>query len=382
MNRWLGAALSGLLTVAAGCGADQTTAECPTTPVPGVAIAVGARANSPAPVLPPEVLDLIERAIRDGRGITLVRVDGAPTIACALRFRSDAENQVARDDDERRFRTQVRAAVAALRAREPGADPLAALTIAADAAGPEGVVVLLDSGLQTRPPLDFREDGLLDQALSGGPAAVVPQLREAGMLPDLTGRAVTLAGIGYPADPQPRLDQGRRQGLVQLWQGIAEAAGAQPVTVVTAARTDGAVTGVPEVEVVDIPPPGNIALGCDTRSVLYDTGPVGFRPDSTEFVDPEAAREALRDFAQWLAGNPTGQAELTGNIAHYGANERDHGLALHRAEAVRAELIRLGAEPEQVRASGGGWGPHPEPGASADPRYDPLNRRVVVTLRC
>jgi outer membrane protein OmpA-like peptidoglycan-associated protein len=370
-----------LLLATTGCQEAAGEATCPTTPVPGLAIAIGARANTPEPTLPTEVLPMLDGAIQEGQGINLVRVDGAPTIACVMRFGSDAGNQVAREDDERRFRDQVRAAIAATRAREPQADPLAALSVAAAAAGPDGTVVLVDSGLQTVPPLDLSADGLLDRVLAANPDQVAATLRETGALPDLAGRAVTLVGIGYPAQPQPRLDEARRQALVDLWRALVEAAGADPVAMLDAANTGAAVAGVPEVAVVAVPPVDNLDLGCDTTSVLYDAGPVGFQPDSTEFVDPAAARDALRGFAEWLTANSAGRAEVTGTIAHYPPEDYP-GLDLGRAEAVRDELVRLGARPEQVSSHGGGWGPYPSPDAPPDPRYDPLNRRVVITLRC
>lgn len=382
MNRPLYLAVPALLALTAACAADPAPAECPTTPAPGLAIAVGARANTPAPVLPPEVAGLLEPAIRDEQAITLVRVDGNPTIACVLRFGSDAQNEVARADDERQFRERLLAVIGAVRAREPGADPMAALAIAADAAGPDGTVALLDSGLQTLPPLDFTEPDFLSQVLAAEPAKVTAKLRDDRALPDLTGQPLTLAGIGYVADPQPRLAQGQRQGMVRLWRAIGEAAGARSVTVVTAASTRDAVPDVPDVPVVELPPRGNIALGCDTTAQLHDTGPVGFLPDSTDFADPAAAENELRRYAAWLAEDGSRRAELTGTIAHHGENKPDHGLALARAQAVADELVRLGAGETQVHASGAGWGPYPHPTAPPHPRYDSRNRRVVVELRC
>jgi outer membrane protein OmpA-like peptidoglycan-associated protein len=374
---------AGLLAVLVGCGRPAAgPADCPTTPVPGVAIAVGARANSPAPDLPAEVFALFDAAVAQEQGITLVRVDGAPTVACVMRFHSEAGNAVAREDDERRFRDRVRAAIAATRAHAPEADPLAALGVAAAAAGQDGTVVLVDSGLQTVPPLNFGADDLLDQVVAIGPAAVVGKLRDAAALPDLGGAAVTLVGIGYPAEPQPRLDEARRATLVELWEHIVDEAGARSVTVLGAANTGDAVPDVPEVTLVPVPPVDNIDLGCDTTSVLHDAGPVGFEPNRTEFVDPAAARDALREFADWLVDNPTGRAVVTGTIAHYGADEPGRGLALDRAEAVTAALVRLDARPEQVSAVGGGWGPYPARDAQPDPHSDLLNRRVVIELVC
>jgi OmpA-OmpF porin, OOP family len=133
---------------------------------------------------------------------------------------------------------------------------------------------------------------------------------------------------------------------------------------------------------VPVPPPGDLNLGCNTQSTLSDDGPVGFRPDRTDFVDDAAARRALADFATWLARNPMAEGIVTGSTAHYGTNVGKGGLSQARADRVRSLLIDLGARPDQVRAVGIGWGPFPAQTAPPDPISDPRNRRVVIHLIC
>ena len=159
---------------------------CPTAARPGLAVAVGGRANTPAPAVPDRVGELIDQAVTDGTGINVIRVDGDPSIACALAFKSDAANPVARADDLNRYKRQARGILGATRAKEPEANPLQALVLASHAAGPGGPVVLIDSGLQTVAPLDFRAPGLLD----ADPDAVVKALSDSGYLPDLSGHTV------------------------------------------------------------------------------------------------------------------------------------------------------------------------------------------------
>lgn len=367
------------LTGTSGC-ADQTPAQpCPTTGRRGVAIAVGARANTPAPALPEKVVDIIDDAIASGQNINLIRVDGEPAIHCVMRFQSTAANPVADEDDRRKFRAAVFGAIGLTRARVPQADPLGALTLAAATAGDGGTVVLLDSGLQTVPPLDFGVAGFLDQVLAADPRHITAQLKEDRLLPDLTGRTVVLAGIGYTADPQPDLGDARRADLVALWQRIVAAGNAGTVDEIEQPSSSPAVAGVPEVTVVEVPPTGNLVLRCDTETVLFDAGPVGFRPDEARFVDRDAARRALTAYAAWLSAHPGARVELVGNVAHHGP---DRGLSLRRAQAVGEALTGLGVAGDRITARGGGWGPYPTPDAPPEPRYDPLNRRVVIKLVC
>jgi OOP family OmpA-OmpF porin len=377
----LGKALAAIVILAAGAptlaACTDPPQPCPTVAKAGLAVAVGGRANAPTPVVPDGVGALIDKAVTDGTGIDVIRVDGHPSIACAMSFKSDAANPVARADDLNRFKQQARGAVVAARAKEPEANPLQAIVLAASSAGPGGTVVLVDSGLQTLAPLDFHVQGLLD----ADPDAVVKQLSSSGYLPDLSGRTVVLAGVGYTAAPQPPLDDRRRANLVHIWEKIVSAAGAT-VQTVTSPNTDSAPGGVPAVSPVDVPPTDVIRIGCNTESILSNDGAVGFQPDSTTFVDSGLARQALAEFAAFLKQNRGAQAVLVGTVAHYGTDDGDAGLSRLRAQRVRDVLIELGADGGRVIAHGAGWGPFPTKVGPPSPTDDPRNRRVVITITC
>ncbi len=98
------AAMVAVLPLLAACS-DNTFAAgsvdlaCPTQPGGPVTIAVGARSNSPAPVLPPAIVDLMGEAAKQSKTISLVRVDGSPTVAFQGTFRTDAANDVARNSE-------------------------------------------------------------------------------------------------------------------------------------------------------------------------------------------------------------------------------------------------------------------------------------------
>ena len=356
---------------------DDPAQPCPTAARPGLAVAVGGRANTPAPSLPDRVGELIDQAVTDGTGIDVIRVDGRPSIACAVSFKSDAANPVAQADDLNRFKRQARGIVGATRAKEPEANPLEALVLAGHAAGPGGPLVLLDSGLQTVAPLDFRVPGLLD----ADPDAVTRALADRGHLPDLSGHTVVLAGIGYTAAPQSPLDERRRANLTRIWEKIVTAAGAT-VETVTTPNTAGALENLPTVSPVEVPPPDVIRVGCNTESILSNDGAVGFKPDSTTFVDSKRARQALAEFAAFLTPNPSAHVTLIGTIAHYGTDDGDSGLSRQRAERVREVLVDLGVARSRIAARGDGWGPFPAKDSPPNPADDQRNRRVIISIRC
>jgi outer membrane protein OmpA-like peptidoglycan-associated protein len=381
-------AIAGLLGVCGLTGfsvsACAKPAPCPATAVPGIAIAVGARADSPAPAMPDELrpeLDSMIDAIQGqeaDRGVTFVRVDGQPTIGCSIRFDSNLNNGIARDKAKSDAFGTVGQVAVALKAAKPEADVLGALALAARAAGPGGVVVLVDSGLQTVAPLNFTQPGLLD----ADAGAIADELANRGVLPDLHDRTVILAGIGYTAAPQPPLDSARVDHLTDIWSTIATRAGASRVVLSTRPNTQAAPGGVPAVSSVPVPARDNIHIGCNTTSVFTNDGSVGFVADGTTFRDPAQAATTLAGFSDWLRANPTGHAVVTGNVAHYGTDDGNGGLAQARAQAVRDALVAAGAPPGQVTARGDGWGPIPAKDAPPGPAYDELNRRVVIDLQC
>lgn len=367
------------ITATAGCStirdvflSGEFEFRCPAPAHPAVAIAVGARANSPAPALPTEIRRLIVDTMMGCGKITVIRVDGRPSIAGEAVFSTGAKTEQNFDIDTTAFLERVSGLITGATAQAPEANVLGALGLAAGAAGPEGTVVLIDSGVQTTDPIDFRDNDLPAKK----PDAITDALQREGLLPDLGERSVILASLGYTAAPQDALDEHNRAFVVELWREIVVASGADDPIMLPAPNTDGAATNDPPVGVVDFPA-GTLNLACNAVSVLPDNGEVGFIPDQAEFRDAAAARGVLRRFAEFLNTNADAIVEVEGFVAHYG----DGALSQRRADRVRQELIALGVG-NSITVEGMGWGPYPNPTAPPDPRYDDLNRRVTISVKC
>lgn len=104
-------------------------------PVPGnapLALAVSRRANSPGD-LPDAARQIVRRFVTDipalvsGPKLSLINVDGRPTLYRDGVFRSTAGNREALRDDHERFLAGFDGAAASMRAVEPEVDVLAAL---------------------------------------------------------------------------------------------------------------------------------------------------------------------------------------------------------------------------------------------------------------
>jgi OmpA-OmpF porin, OOP family len=380
------ALLGTVLATAVGCGAPHGTGApppasgCPASESKALALVLGARANSPAPQLPPYAKTMLDAAIDAGATVAVVRLDGVPETVFAKSFHTDAQNTPARNEDRKAYVKQVTAAMRSARAVRAEADPLTALALGARAAGPGGTVVVVDSGLQTVAPLDFRRAGVLDAE----PDDIADFLARNTSLPPLAGIDVRLVGIGDTSAPQTALSVSRHDNLVAIWRAIAEKAQAACVSVDPTPRQGESVADTPAVSRVPVAPAETYKAECGDH-VLRNNGSVGFKPDQAILRDPEAARTALRDLAA-LARTRAAKIRLTGTTASAGTEAGRARLSLRRAEAVRALLVGLGVRADRITVRGVGinW-----PGYVTD-RVDGIllpgpaeqNRSVVLTVTC
>ena len=196
---------------------------------------------------------------------------------------------------------------------------------------------MMDSGLQTTEPLDFRTGLLGDD-----PRSIVEFLRQANELPDLKGRHLYFVGLGWTASPQPALSIADRRKVVAIWDQIALASGASCVMVDHTANTRSAVANRPAVAIVTPPPPPHPAMPC-TVIRLNDANNVGFDFNSTTFRDPPGARATLKQLANLMLR--TGESvTLTGSTSSEGSDSYNLQLSQRRANAVKAVLVQLGVQ--------------------------------------
>jgi outer membrane protein OmpA-like peptidoglycan-associated protein len=354
---------------------------CPPQPGGPVTLAVGARANSSTPVLPPAIVDLMREAAKESQPISLVRVDGSPTVPFQGTFRSDAANDVARNSELEQFISSIQTRVTALRPNAPEADVLAALGEAARITPEGGTVVLLDSGLQTTGQIRYQDPG----TFGADPQEFVAYLQNRSLMPSLTNRAVVLVGLGNTAEPQAALDPSLRARVTALWQTVASSAGASCVEVLDTAASRASVNTDIPVTPVTLPTVAPFQPCGDT--VLRDGDTVGFLGDQAVFRDPAAARRTLQQLADLLIGGRQ-LVELIGTTATAGSDEAGRvRLSEKRAEAVKSVLVELGVPADRITTRGVGtsWPDRVNdiaPDGSLIPWAAALNRSVIVRLSC
>jgi outer membrane protein OmpA-like peptidoglycan-associated protein len=375
-----------------GSGTTITAALSCTDPH-GLELIIGAHRNAPEPSPDPALVCQITTAIRAGEPVRIMVASGRPRLITP-HLESVTGGTLAEQNSPRVQQDvqRILTAIADARPDSPGIDDLEALSVAADAArtagDPHAELVLIDSGLDDRGALNFTGPGMLAAA----PAEVAQQLKASGNLPDLRGFTVLLVGLGYTAPPQAPLSAKWRSSVTQIWVTVVKSAGSTVEIIPQPGQGPSVSTGqpvravrVPATQSVFVPPtlPGKP----HRRTIIIFTqeSPVRFWPDSTAFIDPAAAVQALTPIARWLAADPSRHAWLEGTTADVGPMSGQVALAKLRAEHVRAELITLGASSAQISATGVG---------SNFPQFTPdrnasgillagraaLNRSVRITL--
>ncbi len=353
-------------------------------PTGGVAFVVGARSNMPAPQLDGRALQVLDTAVADQSRVSITVADGEPSLVepGAIDLLVDGGTSQARDVGRTENRQRVLDGLASARADDEETDLLKALDLGArsiESAPGERTVVIVDSGLSTVSPLDFRQPGLLD----ADPETLAGDLAEAGYLPDLEGVTVVLQGIGDTFAPQAPLDLPQRTNLIAIWEAIIRAASAAEVVVERTPLTDSPADGLPRVTPIPVPAPGtgDVPEPC-TVTLLNES--VRFEPDSADFVDADEAGRVLAPLAQQLA-QPGVSATVTGTTADVGDIDGQIELSLRRAQAVRALLVELGARPDSMTAIGLGSDfpgyveDHDADGRLLEDKAE-QNRKVVVQI--
>jgi OOP family OmpA-OmpF porin len=388
-RRWVGVGVStaALGLGLAGCGGSAGPAAGPSSldcvlPKAPLAVAVGARANSPNPTSGlNQVSPLINTVAGAEQPITLIRLDGSPEVFFQQTFSTTAGNGSSRQSDLNNFLGGLNKVLnRQVQARVAQADVLTALTLAAQSTHPGGNVVLIDSGLQTTAPLDFRHGGLLDS----DPADVVRFLRGQHLLPDLSGRHVLLVGFGDTAAPQQRLDLQQQQNVMSIWRQMAMAAGATCVGLDNEPSGQSAVSDVPAVGLVPVPAPPEIR-GCG-QTVFNASNHVNFVENTATFIDPSGARATLQQLADKLQ-NGRQRVNLIGSTATWGPVESRIVLSDQRAGAVKQVLVSMGIAADRIHTVGDGsnWpGRVPDIGSDGQLLPGPAaeDREVIAQLTC
>lgn len=347
---------SGSSSGSSSSGSADGTGAMPPCLVPQrpVALVIGVRSNNPMPYLSTGIAGIVNSAINAHQTVTIVRLDGNPSVVFSRAFDPQGSNSETRKVEYNTYIDNLKEILAGtqqsatdIRAQTAQADVLGGLAVAAGEVPSGGNIVVMDSGLQTTEPLNFATG-----VLSADPQTITGYLKQAHELPALASKHVYFFGLGWTAPPQPSLGINYRAKVVQIWTKIAYAAGASCARADPTANTQAAVSGLPAVSIVTPPPPPPPLVSCSTIN-LNDANHVGFDFNSTTFRDPVGARVTLRKLANVILNNDE-SVTLTGSTSSEGSDQYNQALSLRRANAVKAVLVQLGVPPDRITTIGDG----------------------------
>lgn len=372
-------------TLLTGCGSDS-----PATP--GATVYVhSARANTAAldAAQIPDLVALAHQSAERLDSVTVVTTDGQPTTSTALQLRNTGNSSTIRDKQDATNTSTILTAITQAPATTAEANPLRGIAIAADAirhtTGPKQMVII-ESGLETAPPLRF-QDGLL--APGTDPVQVASFVQAVGAVPDLTGIDVTWIGIGQTQAPQAPLTTPATEKVKAIWDAILHAGNAANVTYLDSALPSATSTvDAPPVTLVPVPDLDSYASpqpAAAPISASFQADQLGFAPDLATFNDPDEAHHIIATTAAVLINGNYHQIHITGTTADSGPLDGQVRLATQRASAVRDLLITAGVNPADITDIQGvgsqfpGYIPDHNPDGTLNSTTAQLNRLVIIT---
>lgn len=285
--------------------------------------------------------------VTHGGSASLVVSDGAPFVVGPQRFDQVKNNDIQQARADKAARLELVEAVQGAAAKTPETDLISAVALASRmlSAGTANnkVLIIQHSAVNTGASLPMQE---LDDLLNTDPAKLVDQLDEAAMVPQLNGVPVEFYGLGDVAGSQGMLSAQQVQWLKNFWQGFFDRTGA--VVTFHADIVSGEALTENSHKVTPLAPAGAPTF------IKVSAEQVDFQPDSTAFLDEDAARSALNELATQLKADSTSYV-VAGSTAEEVDNPSREGaqaLSLARARAVRDVLVAAGVPADQITCLG------------------------------
>lgn len=399
-----------------------------------IVVILGNHANAMA--IPADAYNALEASLDNvvyGGYICAIVADGTPTkveiIDDEKFFKEDAKNSVTL---AKRIKDRKSTVIEKLKnldasADSPEVDLLAAIREAKSVLSSNRVkdiknkeIFIIDTGISTAGDLNFvNMDFLYGKPDVNDVISRLSSYEGVGVLPDLTGVAVTFCGTGdglaEVADPQHTSTTDKRF-IRDFWSKVVTACGTEQVKFETVAGwdtpnfyTEDSASQFPYVSVVtfyhepvidfsdlikidmsnpdtqpDLPAPPVVEIKLPSETI-------GFQPDGADYLNSESAKKVLYPYAEelkkffgyypdekiWIVGTTAAvQKGSTGSIR----------LSLQRAETVKNTLIEFGIPEKNLVTLGLGakfpWAVNEHPNGTFDTVVAQANRAVwLLTAR-
>lgn len=232
-------------------------------------------------------------------------------------------------------------------------------------------IIIMDTGITTAGDFKFQDLAFKSAKKTPSITSIVKELQKnKGILPDLSEIKVQFIGLGDVAAPQAMNDSDK-VFVKDLWKAIFRACGADVDDNSILIAGIGDASGINSGDTPnESPKDGNeggvfpyvtpiyfspliLNFGDSTDSDTFTesdgipTDTVGFKPDSSEFLNADSATYILKPYAEgiqnFLEQNPDEKIYLVGSVAISSEgdfeNPKDFVLSNNRAEKVKSTLV-------------------------------------------
>ena len=282
--------------------------------------------------------------VTHGGSAGLVIADGSPFAVGPQRFDQVKKNDIQQARADKAARLELVEAVQSAAAKTHETDLVSSISLAARmlSAGTADnkVMIIRHSGVNTAASLPMQDLDLLNTDIT----QLLDQLDTAAMIPQLGGVTVEFYGLSDTAGSQPPLSAQQVQWLQSFWQAFFDRTGATVTfhsDIVSGDALNNGHTVTP------------LAAAGAPTFVKVSAEQVAFQPDSTAFLDGNAAHAALSALAAQLKAAPASYI-VAGSTAEVDNASRDgaQALSLARAQTVRDELVANGVPADRLTCVG------------------------------
>ena len=242
------------------------------------------------------------------------------------------------------------------KASSPEVDTLEAIKVSANLLNGSDsnnkLMYIYDNGLCTT--------GMLSQLtgdfMNSDHALLVEKLESLHALPNLAGITVEWTGLGCTIGNQASIPDSYKYKLKSMWTTIIEASGGHVMFDSTPVSGEE-ITGLPNVTLVPFAKDSLNAEDYSSKEILkepvvFNESTIKFIGDKAEFIDKDAAMEALIPVAKLLKDNSDLHVIIAGTTASARSAKECLALSQKRAEVCKKILVDYGASESQIKCIG------------------------------
>ena len=281
-----------------------------------------------------------------GGSAALIITDGQPQVYGPVKFNVKKNNEIQQKKANNKLKASFVEIVKEARAQVPETDVLTSINLAARVlnagTADNKQLIILHSGISTAASFPMPDIDIVNE----DPVALVDQLKEAAMIPDLEGVSVEWYGAGDTAGSQPTLSAKQTEAIKAFWSEYFNRAKAS-LTFHSDVISGPALT---EFGHTVTPMAGGIEF------VKITNEQIAFLPDSVEFADEAAASTVINELAEQIRTSSSSYV-VAGSVAKVDGSTTEGAihLSLVRAKVVRDCLVAAGVDSGKLICYGLGF---------------------------